>query len=322
MTAKQTQFIISLMTERETASLSPDQQMFLARIHAGHVDPTAEQASRIITKLLSLPRRGETTETTTTTAAPAVDVPAGRYAIEIGGKVGFFRVDRPEDGKWAGRTFVKEQASEEFYPVRGPRRNEVLTAIAADPRAAMIRYGHELGRCGNCGRTLTDEISREMGIGPDCAKHLGIERGSASAPAPRASVAPSSDHFVDQQRDLAEAREIEQTTAAPAREPLVDQPVSDDETYAFGGGDRADVAAEEAAERGESYPGLRAAAGKTDPSAVMGWRERKQAVVAQQADGGSSRERYAAIAAKSGRVHHGELPGSTWEDIFNMGAGA
>ena len=111
-------------------------------------------------------------------AAPEADVPAGRYAIvdEADGRIRFFVVDRPTEGRWAGRVFVSEQASDEKFPVRGARRGEVLAAIAVDPREAMIRYGHELGRCGNCGRTLTDETSRAMGIGPDCARALGIDR--------------------------------------------------------------------------------------------------------------------------------------------------
>lgn len=283
MTATQNDQIARLIRERDCNGLSNEQQEFLRRVRFEGVVLTESQADRVIAKLLTL----------RVIAAPAarVEVAAGRYAIEIDGTVHFFRVDRPEKGKWNGWTFVKEQASDDFYPVRGERAKTVLAAIAVDPAAAMIRYGHELGQCGNCGRTLTDEISREMGIGPECAKHLGIERPGKAAPAAAPAVAPSSDHFVDQERDLAAARE--QTTAAPTQEPI----------------------------EKVSYPGLRAAAGRVDPAKAVGWRERKAAVAEQQADGGSSRERYAAISAKSGRVHTGELPGSTWEDIFNMGAG-
>jgi hypothetical protein len=42
--------------------------------------------------------------------------------------------------------------------------------VVADPEAAMVRYGHEIGRCGYCGRELTDEESRRLGIGPVCRK--------------------------------------------------------------------------------------------------------------------------------------------------------
>jgi hypothetical protein len=100
-------------------------------------------------------------------------VPAGRYSIICDGTVKFYRVDKPTEGRWAGRTFVKVQASGEFYPVRNSMaRAEILFAIAHDVRAASIRYGRELGVCGVCGRTLTNEESRAAGIGPVCAGRL------------------------------------------------------------------------------------------------------------------------------------------------------
>lgn len=112
---------------------------------------------------------------TTAPTAPAAlpDVPAGRYAIEADGVVKFYRVDRPTEGRWAGRTFVKVQASDDLHPVRGEGARQVLEAIAVDPREASLRYGREIGACGVCGRTLTDETSRANGIGPICASKAG-----------------------------------------------------------------------------------------------------------------------------------------------------
>lgn len=34
---------------------------------------------------------------------------------------------------------------------------------------AQALYGRAIGRCGRCGRHLTDETSRALGLGPDCA---------------------------------------------------------------------------------------------------------------------------------------------------------
>jgi hypothetical protein len=66
------------------------------------------------------------------------------------------------------------QASDELYPVRNKiARDEILNLIAANPKEAMLRYGKELGHCGHCGRTLTDETSRSLGIGPVCRGKLG-----------------------------------------------------------------------------------------------------------------------------------------------------
>lgn len=105
--------------------------------------------------------------------APVLGVRAGRYAVEIDGVLGFFKVDCPTEGRWAGYVFVKQMASDTEYPVRGTRRGVVLDTIAADPQAASVRYGQEIGACGVCGRTLTDEDSRTRGIGPICADKMG-----------------------------------------------------------------------------------------------------------------------------------------------------
>lgn len=49
----------------------------------------------------------------------------------------------------------------------------VLEALLfVDAKAAVTRYGQELGHCGSCGRHLTDETSRAIGIGPECRKHF------------------------------------------------------------------------------------------------------------------------------------------------------
>lgn len=110
--------------------------------------------------------------TTPPTATP--DVEAGRYAVETEeGHLAFYRVDRPTEGRWAGYTFLKVQASDELHPIKGAAAKAILTKIAVDPKGAMLRYGLELGHCGHCGRTLTDETSRAAGIGPVCRENLG-----------------------------------------------------------------------------------------------------------------------------------------------------
>lgn len=112
------------------------------------------------------------------------DVPAGHYAVESAtgnNDLDFYRVDRPEDGRWAGYTFVKRViGGHPDTPVRGREAHSALDRIKNAPRyvndgedrygweAAAIRYGVEIGRCYRCNRSLTDETSRALGIGPDC----------------------------------------------------------------------------------------------------------------------------------------------------------
>lgn len=104
-----------------------------------------------------------------------VDVPEGRYAVEnADGELRFYKVDRPTEGRWRGYTFVNVQASDDLHPIRNrAERERILAAIGADVQGAMLRYGREIGKCGHCGRTLTNEESREYGIGPICREGLG-----------------------------------------------------------------------------------------------------------------------------------------------------
>ena len=106
------------------------------------------------------------------------DTISGRYAIDLNGKLGFFKVDVVTEGKWAGWTFVKRiigggRGSDNLVPVKGSERSTVLNTIGSDPQGAMLRYGQEIGICGVCSRDLTDESSRAKGIGPICSENLG-----------------------------------------------------------------------------------------------------------------------------------------------------
>lgn len=102
------------------------------------------------------------------------NVATAYYAIETDGVFKFYRVDRPQDGRWKGYTFVKVQASDDFHPIKNlTTAASILTAIAFDAQKAATDYGHQLGRCGICNRTLTDAVSIERGIGPVCASKVG-----------------------------------------------------------------------------------------------------------------------------------------------------
>lgn len=105
---------------------------------------------------------------------PIPEVPAGRYAVENEqGVLAFYVVDRPTEGRWAGYTFVRVMASDEEHRVSMRAAKPILAKIQSDPKAASARYGRELGVCGVCNRTLTDEASRAAGIGPVCADKAG-----------------------------------------------------------------------------------------------------------------------------------------------------
>lgn len=165
ITSNQLAFLLKLRVERGLESnFSEDQAALLS----------VEAASRWISKALTLPK------VTVSGPATTIDsVPAGRYAIEWPNAEGvrvlqFFHVDKPTEGKWMGFTFLKRRVSDETYPVKGHQKALILDAIAAaPPKEAAIRFGQEIGVCGVCGRTLTNEISRAYGIGPVCREATG-----------------------------------------------------------------------------------------------------------------------------------------------------
>lgn len=162
---------IAFLTDLLGQGLIPEDKADAVRqqIAAGKV--TVGRASRYIDRLLEL-RKSQPKQATRT---PVPDVPAGRYAVDTDeGHLAFYKVDRPTEGKWAGRTFVTlvlGGGGRQRMPWK--QSVAVLVKIAQDPQAAMERYGRELGQCGHCGRDLTNEESRARGIGPVCAGKMG-----------------------------------------------------------------------------------------------------------------------------------------------------
>lgn len=158
---KQVSYIQSLLESKEVEEAQ--RAVITSLIADGEM--TKKAASRTIDLLVKLPRKAAHTPA----QVELPEVPAGRYALRTDGVVKFYVLDRPTEGRWAGYVFLKAQASDDKYPIRNPQaKQEILARIAEDVEGAQRLYGQELGRCYACGRTLTDETSRSLGIGPDC----------------------------------------------------------------------------------------------------------------------------------------------------------
>src|SRR6266702_1273616 len=74
------------------------------------------------------------------------------------------------EGKWQGfRSISRVIGGRSNVRVKGSTRVAALKAIDAygTDKAGML-FAQELGRCRKCGKHLTDETSRELGIGPVC----------------------------------------------------------------------------------------------------------------------------------------------------------
>lgn len=122
--------------------------------------------------------RAEQREHGPTPLVHLADVPAGRYAIPSKGTndLVFYKIDRPTEGKWAGRLFVKMVVGgHDDTRVARDRVPAVLGSIVefGTDRAAAL-YGQQIGKCSHCARSLTDKVSRFTGHGPTCREKLGI----------------------------------------------------------------------------------------------------------------------------------------------------
>jgi hypothetical protein len=132
---------------------------------------TAAKASEQINALKAERNELRATANATKGSAPArPEVPAGRYAVDTEeGHLGFYHVHVSDKGFIT----VAVQASDAAHELPWKAALGVLRKIEEiTPLAASIRYGKELGMCGVCGRTLTNEESRATGIGPICASRL------------------------------------------------------------------------------------------------------------------------------------------------------
>lgn len=134
-------------------------------------------------------------------SASWLDLPEGHYAVidpYDPGTVTYWRRKnlktargaRPDFGPWP----LKARYGPVLYtrgvpaPLRGearrawirdwhavnvvPYRAAVIEAIGADHVAAGKRFADLTSRCCSCGRTLTDDLSKVYGIGPECRSGL------------------------------------------------------------------------------------------------------------------------------------------------------
>lgn len=102
----------------------------------------------------------------------SVGVPPGRYAVDSNdGELRFYSVWQSPD-KLRLRVYVCHGPDESSLKYHKTMMG-VLKKIKADGiREAAIRYGNEIGACSNCGRRLTNRISRALAIGPICGGRM------------------------------------------------------------------------------------------------------------------------------------------------------
>lgn len=140
---------------------------------------TKKEASRWIERAKTLPR-ASSNYARRLESFPSV--PEGRYAVMIDDTLKFFRVriGKENNNRWAGFMFIDagrggNHGDLQWTAVKNVAyKKQILDQIIeADPKTAGERFGREVGACYVCGRSLTDETSRALGIGPDCRSNRG-----------------------------------------------------------------------------------------------------------------------------------------------------
>lgn len=118
------------------------------------------------------------------------DAPDGRYALpsKTGANDLDFWVVSTNQGRQnptnKGKRWIRRYlGGQDAVNITPSERRIVAEAIgkltAEEAAEALARFGREVGTCGACGRSLTDEVSREAGLGPDCRARLGAGLVSA-----------------------------------------------------------------------------------------------------------------------------------------------
>lgn len=134
---------------------------------------TKAGASKLIELLKGLPASAPIKATPAELLSADV-VPAGCYALDTKdgalNETVFYRVDRPEEGRWAGRVFVKrlEGGDREIRVPVGQVAGILERIASVGAEEAFKAYGRLTRVCGVCGKSLTNDESRAYGIGPKC----------------------------------------------------------------------------------------------------------------------------------------------------------
>ena len=162
-TEKQIEYLKALRDGKDLTTLTVEQIVWLneADFDTFPSKYPKQRMSQVIEQLVELPWKKRSADTLHGDTPPVAD---GRYAIpKDDGTLMFYSI---KNGKY--KTFVDVWASDTRYPIQNnSERVRILEAIQNDPDAGP-RFGREIGRCYVCGRTLTDELSRQLGIGPVC----------------------------------------------------------------------------------------------------------------------------------------------------------
>lgn len=107
--------------------------------------------------------------------ALAKQVPAGRYALPkrnptADNDVTFFEVAELRNGAHVIRMLVGAPGAFQAHPMKLRMQWFAYTHLLEGLEDAAVLFGRKTRRCYKCNSPLTNRISRDAGIGPDCRK--------------------------------------------------------------------------------------------------------------------------------------------------------
>jgi len=179
ITEKQRSFLLDLIAKKQVKPEHEGRVDLIMKCLRISEDPeeygmSRDKASELITWYLKQPDKPREEQPTSNEDAERmlIGVPPGRYAVESdAGELRFYSVWQSQDKKRL-RVYVCHGPDESSLKYHKTMLG-VLKKIKADGiRKAAIRYGMEIGACSNCGRRLTNRISRALGIGPICGGRM------------------------------------------------------------------------------------------------------------------------------------------------------
>jgi hypothetical protein len=195
MTENQKGYLQDLIGNRQMPA--DDREWLSARLEDD--DVTKEMASAMIGQLVKRPKIQAASESAPVLRDGTIDyrqipgatlpvgfvvisgvtIPRGSYGVltpEATNQTSFFRlwIGDYQDDRFHGKMSMDQLIGPEKYKVYGKTRERILRMIAEqDPAECAMRYGLEIGKCGICGRRLTNDLSRKLGIGPVCRENWG-----------------------------------------------------------------------------------------------------------------------------------------------------
>jgi hypothetical protein len=179
---KQINFIKTLIDEREMTLNERE-----ARSLTTHL-LTKKTASELIDMLLKLPKRTDKVRfksTATGTLQEALaKAPKSKYAIPVE-EIDIIVEDTPMHGdllfieirEYMGRLFMRRLTGApggfSRWHVNPEDAATIAEHLAKDPYRYAKIFGERYSCCGSCGAELTDPVSRELQLGPECRKKFG-----------------------------------------------------------------------------------------------------------------------------------------------------